>query len=187
MAIWINTYLKETAERLQEEIKGIEITPRDAFNVIRFLRVLRLASTDSHSFADATNLRLRVSRAWRIRVLRVVHRRRIQGLRIRSRSPILRGLLYVLYRSPIHSCSSLTSRLRCAAFGQPAQVALGKGWVQEWLARTLQQPMSEFNSTTNSTLHNSKYFPLDQKLYVDASHDTGSFETALSQRFLLSV
>ncbi|GAA5904240.1 hypothetical protein JCM8208_006814 [Rhodotorula glutinis] len=58
------------------------------------------------------------------------------------------------------------------SFGQPAQAAVGKGWVQEWLARTLKQPLGEFNSTTNSTLHTSQYFPLDQRLYVDATHDT---------------
>ncbi|BGP43558.1 hypothetical protein JCM10449v2_007599 [Rhodotorula kratochvilovae] len=57
------------------------------------------------------------------------------------------------------------------AFGQPAQAAVGKGWVQEWLARTLKQPLSEFNTTTNGTLHTSEYFPLDQRFYVDATHD----------------
>ncbi|GAA6013176.1 hypothetical protein JCM10207_006195 [Rhodosporidiobolus poonsookiae] len=57
------------------------------------------------------------------------------------------------------------------AFGQPAQAAVGKGWVQEWLARTLSQPLSEFNSTTNSSLHDATHFPLDQNFYVDATHD----------------
>lgn len=60
------------------------------------------------------------------------------------------------------------------AFGQPAQAAMGKGWAQEWLARTLQQPLNDFNTTTNSTLHTETYFPLDQNLYVDATHDTGA-------------
>ncbi|GAA5985595.1 hypothetical protein JCM10908_007034 [Rhodotorula pacifica] len=58
------------------------------------------------------------------------------------------------------------------SFGQPAQAAMGKGWAQEWLARTLQQSLSEFNTTTNSTLHSGTYFPLDQNIYVDATHDT---------------
>lgn len=52
---------------------------------------------------------------------------------------------------------------------------MGKGWAQEWLARTLQQPLSDFNTTTNSTLHTETYFPLDQNLYVDATHDTGAY------------
>ncbi|KAM0790434.1 hypothetical protein ACM66B_003313 [Microbotryomycetes sp. NB124-2] len=58
------------------------------------------------------------------------------------------------------------------SFGQPAQAALGKGWVQEWLARVMQQPLAEFNSTTNATYHSEGSFPLDQALYVDATHDT---------------
>ncbi|GAA5868433.1 hypothetical protein JCM3774_005376 [Rhodotorula dairenensis] len=58
------------------------------------------------------------------------------------------------------------------SFGQPAQAAMGKGWAQEWLARTLQQPLGDFNTTTNSTLHTETYFPLNQNLYVDATHDT---------------
>lgn len=32
--------------------------------------------------------------------------------------------------------------------------------------------MVEFNSTTNSSYHSPDLFPLDQALYVDASHDT---------------
>lgn len=67
-----------------------------------------------------------------------------------------------------------------AAFGQPAQAAMGKGWAQEWLARTFNQPLSDFNSTTNSTLHSEQYFPLEQNLYVDATHDTGSYLPCLA-------
>ncbi|GAA5892720.1 hypothetical protein JCM6882_000564 [Rhodosporidiobolus microsporus] len=58
------------------------------------------------------------------------------------------------------------------SYGQPSSAASGKGWVQEWLARTLRQPLTEFNSTTNSSLHTPEYFPLDQPLIVDATHDT---------------
>ncbi|BGP20154.1 hypothetical protein JCM10213v2_008289 [Rhodosporidiobolus nylandii] len=58
------------------------------------------------------------------------------------------------------------------SFGQPSSAASGKGWVQEWLARTTRTPLAEFNSTTNSTLHTPEYFPLDQPFVVDATHDT---------------
>ncbi|KAL8283149.1 hypothetical protein RQP46_005927 [Phenoliferia psychrophenolica] len=58
------------------------------------------------------------------------------------------------------------------SFGNPAQAAVGLGWVQEWLARVTQTPITTFNSTTNATLHTDEYFPLDQKVYVDATHDT---------------
>ena len=58
------------------------------------------------------------------------------------------------------------------SFGHPAQAAVGKGWVQEWLARVQGQPLSEFNSTTNASYHTPDLFPIDQPLYVDATHDT---------------
>ncbi|GAA5820941.1 hypothetical protein JCM11251_001886 [Rhodosporidiobolus azoricus] len=58
------------------------------------------------------------------------------------------------------------------SYGQPSSAASGKGWVQEWLARTLKQPLTEFNSTTNSSYHTPEYFPLDQNFVVDATHDT---------------
>lgn len=83
------------------------------------------------------------------------------------------------------------------SFGQPAQAALGKGWVQvsavsltgsvhssghvdslfvsqEWLARTTDTPLTTFDSTTNSSYHTKQYFPLQDKqsIFVDATHDT---------------
>ncbi|SCV68108.1 BQ2448_229 [Microbotryum intermedium] len=54
------------------------------------------------------------------------------------------------------------------SFGQPAQAALGLGWVQEWLARVILEPISSYNSTVNSSYP----LPLDQAIYVDATHDT---------------
>ncbi|KAM0755559.1 phosphoglycerate mutase-like protein [Meredithblackwellia eburnea MCA 4105] len=58
------------------------------------------------------------------------------------------------------------------SFGNPAQAAVGLGWVQEWIARVTKTPIETFNSTTNATLHTPDYFPLDQRVYVDATHDT---------------
>lgn len=60
------------------------------------------------------------------------------------------------------------------SFGQPAQAALGKGWVQEWLARVTDTPISTFDTTTNTSYHSKQYFPLQDKqsLFVDATHDT---------------
>ncbi|GAA6017029.1 hypothetical protein JCM11491_006134 [Sporobolomyces phaffii] len=131
MSAWINTYLADTAQRLQAEIEGVEIAPRDAFNM-QLLCAYELVALGGSEFCDLFT------------------------------EEEFRGFEYA------HDLQFFGAY----SYGQPAQVALGKGWVQEWLARTLRQPLSEFNSTTNSTLHNSKYFPLDQKLYVDASHDT---------------
>lgn len=60
------------------------------------------------------------------------------------------------------------------AFGHPVMAAQGLGWVQEWLARTTGAPLAGFNSSTNATLHNDKYFPLagNQSIWVDTTRDT---------------
>lgn len=60
------------------------------------------------------------------------------------------------------------------SFGQPAQAALGLGWVQEWLARATDTPLATFDSTTNASYHTTEYFPLQDKqsIFVDATHDT---------------
>lgn len=59
------------------------------------------------------------------------------------------------------------------SFGHPTQAAVGLGWVQEWLARVTETPITVFNSSTNSSYHTPEYFPLGkQNIYVDATHDT---------------
>ncbi|KZP00674.1 phosphoglycerate mutase-like protein [Calocera viscosa TUFC12733] len=58
-------------------------------------------------------------------------------------------------------------------FGAPVAAAEGIGYVQELVSRLTQTPIATHNSTTNSTLDNSAItFPLNQPIYVDASHDT---------------
>ncbi|KAA1075154.1 hypothetical protein PGT21_030059 [Puccinia graminis f. sp. tritici] len=59
------------------------------------------------------------------------------------------------------------------SFGSPTAAAIGKGWVEELVSRLTQQPIQNFDSSTNSTLDsNPVTFPLDQPIYVDATHDT---------------
>ncbi|KAG0702010.1 histidine phosphatase superfamily [Suillus ampliporus] len=56
--------------------------------------------------------------------------------------------------------------------GNPTAAAQGLGYVQELVARLTQTPITVWNSSTNSTLDSSKItFPLDQPIYVDATHD----------------
>ncbi|KAG0702011.1 histidine phosphatase superfamily [Suillus ampliporus] len=56
--------------------------------------------------------------------------------------------------------------------GNPAAAAQGLGYIQELVARLTQTPITVWNSSTNSTLDSSKItFPLDQPIYVDATHD----------------
>ncbi|KAH9467827.1 hypothetical protein Pst134EA_011448 [Puccinia striiformis f. sp. tritici] len=59
------------------------------------------------------------------------------------------------------------------SFGSPTAAAIGKGWVEELVSRLTQEHIKTFDSSTNSTLvSNPITFPLDQPIYVDATHDT---------------
>ncbi|KAG1757693.1 histidine phosphatase superfamily [Suillus lakei] len=67
--------------------------------------------------------------------------------------------------------------------GNPTAAAQGLGYVQELVARLTHTPISVWNSSTNSTLDSSNItFPLNQPIYVDATHDTviSSIVTALN-------
>lgn len=57
--------------------------------------------------------------------------------------------------------------------GNPTAAAVGIGWVQELVSRLTKTPLTTFDTSTNGTLDSSNItFPLDQPIYVDASHDT---------------
>ncbi|KAH9898095.1 phosphoglycerate mutase-like protein [Cubamyces lactineus] len=57
--------------------------------------------------------------------------------------------------------------------GNPASAAQGIGYVQELVARLTQTPLTEFSTSLNGTLDGSNVtFPLNQPIFVDATHDT---------------
>lgn len=57
-------------------------------------------------------------------------------------------------------------------FGSPVAAALGKGYLEEFIARLQMMSIKQYDSTTNSTLDNSNItFPLDQSIYADATHE----------------
>ncbi|KAF5349620.1 hypothetical protein D9756_008974 [Leucocoprinus leucothites] len=57
-------------------------------------------------------------------------------------------------------------------FGSPVARVLGIGWIQELVARLTHTPIAVHNSSTNATLDDNPItFPLDQSLYVDATHE----------------
>lgn len=57
-------------------------------------------------------------------------------------------------------------------FGSPVAAAQGMGFVQELVARLTHAPIHIYNTTTNSTIDNNPItMPLDQPIYVDATHD----------------
>ncbi|BEJ06208.1 hypothetical protein CcaverHIS641_0307300 [Cutaneotrichosporon cavernicola] len=66
-------------------------------------------------------------------------------------------------------------------FGGQTTAAQGKGWVQEFLARLTHTPIEVYDSSTNSTLDdNPETFPLNQSIYVDASHDSYMMSTMVA-------
>jgi hypothetical protein len=57
--------------------------------------------------------------------------------------------------------------------GSPTSAAVGIGYVQELVSRLTKTRIREFHSSVNeSIVSNETLFPLDQPLYVDATHDT---------------
>ncbi|KAF5375037.1 hypothetical protein D9758_000392 [Tetrapyrgos nigripes] len=57
--------------------------------------------------------------------------------------------------------------------GNPATSALGRGWVEELVSRLTQERITSFGSSVNETIvSNDVTFPLNQPIFVDASHDT---------------
>lgn len=57
--------------------------------------------------------------------------------------------------------------------GNPTAAAQGLGYVQELVSRLTHTPINVWNSSTNGTLDsNNITFPLNQPIYVDATHDT---------------
>ncbi|KAJ3865937.1 phosphoglycerate mutase-like protein [Lentinula novae-zelandiae] len=57
--------------------------------------------------------------------------------------------------------------------GNPAVSAQGIGWVHELVSRLTQTRIATFDSTVNETIVSSNItFPLNQPIYVDATHDT---------------
>jgi len=57
--------------------------------------------------------------------------------------------------------------------GSPVSAALGKGWVEEMISRLEKNRITNSSSAINQTIiSNNITFPLDQPIYVDATHDS---------------
>lgn len=57
-------------------------------------------------------------------------------------------------------------------FGSPLARVQGLGYIQELVARLTHTPIATHNSSTNATLNDNPItFPLNQSLYVDATHE----------------
>ncbi|KAJ9125111.1 hypothetical protein QFC22_000064 [Naganishia vaughanmartiniae] len=63
-------------------------------------------------------------------------------------------------------------------FGSPVAAAQGKGYLEEFVSRFEHRALSEYNSTTNSTLDpNAATFPLNQSIFSDATHEVVVLDT----------
>lgn len=72
-----------------------------------------------------------------------------------------------------------------SAFGSPVARAQGIGYVQELIARLTHTPIAVHNSSTNSTLNDDPItFPLNQSLYVDATHEVVVLNSMFSVVFI---
>ncbi|KIM64631.1 hypothetical protein SCLCIDRAFT_1213134 [Scleroderma citrinum Foug A] len=58
-----------------------------------------------------------------------------------------------------------------SAFGSPVARVQGLGYIQELVSRLTHTPIEVFNSSTNATWHKSETWPLNDVLYVDATHE----------------
>ncbi|KAG8701965.1 hypothetical protein FRC09_005030 [Ceratobasidium sp. 395] len=58
------------------------------------------------------------------------------------------------------------------AYGSPIGQALGLGWLSELVARLTHTPIAVHNTSTNATMHDNVRFPLNDSIYVDATHET---------------
>ena len=74
---------------------------------------------------------------------------------------------------PLHLCCLTAPPSRYnSAFGSPVARVQGIGYVQELVARLTHTPIATHNSSTNATLNdNPVTFPLNDSLYVDATHE----------------
>jgi len=67
-----------------------------------------------------------------------------------------------------------------SAFGSPVARVQGLGYVQELVSRLTHTPIEVHNSSTNATWHKPETWPLNDALYVDATHDVVVLNGAFS-------
>lgn len=71
-----------------------------------------------------------------------------------------------------------------SAFGSPVARVQGVGYIQEMVARLTHTPIENHRFSTNSTLNDNPItFPLNQSLYVDATHEV----VVLNGRFCITA
>ncbi|BEI80529.1 hypothetical protein CcaverHIS002_0110580 [Cutaneotrichosporon cavernicola] len=131
IAEWDKVFLRNAHKRLQEYMKGYELSLHDVINM------MDMCPYETVALGHSAFCSLFTEKEWR-------------GYQ---------------YRNDIFWWYA-------ASFGAPVARAEGLGWMQELTARLTHTPLTQFNSSVNSTLHNDIHFPVSDPLYVDFTHDT---------------
>lgn len=71
-------------------------------------------------------------------------------------------------------------------FGSPVARVQGLGYLQELVSRLTHTPIEVHNSSTNATWHSKETWPLNDALYVDATHEVVVLNSA-SPRWITRV
>ncbi|TFY59888.1 hypothetical protein EVJ58_g5495 [Rhodofomes roseus] len=128
---WVSIYLKKALDRLQPQLKGVDLTIEDVYTM------QQMCAYETVAIGYSKFCELFTEEEWK-------------GFDYAMD-------LYFWYDS---------------AFGAPLSKVLGIGYIQELVARLTHSPVETHNSSTNATLHGSPLtFPLNQSLYVDATHE----------------
>jgi hypothetical protein len=67
--------------------------------------------------------------------------------------------------------------------GSPVAAAQGKGYLQEWVARFTQSYPTATSSLNETFDNNPTYFPLNQSIYADATHEVIVLDTLAAFNF----
>lgn len=165
---WSEIYLAPTLKRLSPLLKGFNLTITDLV-AMQQLCAYEVRKVISYKF---TSLMYADCLPWVLRILRCFQRGWVEWLRVLRRCDWAL-LLSCTYCSDIYCCILDLSFWYGNGPGNPASSAQGIGYVQELVSRLTQTRITSFNSAVNSSIvTNPVQFPLNQSIFVDASHDT---------------
>ena len=148
---WTNVYLADTVTRLQQYIKGVELTP----TLVSAMQSLCAYETVALGYSEFCGLF--TAEEWK-------------GVQYANGGNS--GFIPTFWPLSLILMKDLAFWYSYGP-GNPLSAAQGIGYVQELLARLTQTPLAGFDTSTNGTLDgNNITFPLDQPIYMDATHDT---------------
>ena len=153
---WTQVYLKDAVKRLQKDIKGVQLDVADVF------AMQQLCAYETIALGYSAFCGLFTEEEW-------------LGFEYSNGASL--SLLYATKRYEILMRNAHDTDLSFwygNGPGQPSAAAQSVGYAQELIARLMQTPLTNFTATTtNATLDSSNVtFPLNQPIYVDATHDT---------------